>query len=113
MKKTLNISLKTLNEAINLGQNVKLARKRREISISEMANKLNISRATVYRLEEGDTSVSLGLYLEALYQLGLLQGISIATDPTLDIDLVEKQVKKARMQKKQKASLPNDIDLDF
>lgn len=113
MKKSAKFSLITMQEVKNLASNIKVARERRSISVSEMAKKLGVSRQTIYRLEDGNLNVSLGLYLEALNQLSLLKGLSTATDPSSDIDAVEAEVKEIRRQKRVKATIPKSIDLNF
>lgn len=113
MKKTSTSSLKVNNQMKQLAENLIIARKRRGISISEIASRLNVTRATIYRLEGGDLGVSLGTYLEYLNQVELLDGIGIATDPSLDISVVENEVRAHRKANKKMASLPTNIDLDF
>ncbi len=60
-----------VKQAKALGQRLALARCRREISTPVFAERVGISRNTLKRLENGDTSVSLGTYLRALRVLGL------------------------------------------
>ena len=45
-----------------LGENLKLARKRRKLSTEQVAERAGIHRATLYRIEKGDPAVALGLY---------------------------------------------------
>lgn len=57
---------KTTVEAVKLlGQLVKLARKRRRMSETELAERANIARTTVQKIEKGDPSVNIGLAFEA------------------------------------------------
>jgi DNA-binding XRE family transcriptional regulator len=113
MKSSAILSLTTEREIKKLASNIRIARKRRSISISEMAKRLNVSRQTIYRLEDGNLNVSLGLYLETLNQLNLLKGLSVATDPNLDIEAIELEVTRARKKKRVKASIAKDINLNF
>ena len=52
---------------------------------SVMADRLQISRPTLRRLERGDPAVGLGSYATALYVLGMVERLadlaSIANDP--------------------------------
>lgn len=45
-----------------LGENLKLARKRRKITTEQASERAGIHRATLYRIEKGDPAVALGLY---------------------------------------------------
>lgn len=54
-----------------LGENIKLARLRRRFSAEQVSERANISRPTLYSIEKGSESVSIGLYLQVLVVLGL------------------------------------------
>jgi transcriptional regulator with XRE-family HTH domain len=45
-----------------IGENIKLARKRRKLTTQQVAERAGIHRATLYRIEKGDPAVSIGLY---------------------------------------------------
>ena len=47
-----------------------LARRKRTLTASMMAERLGVSRATYTRSEKGDPSVALGAYAQALFVLG-------------------------------------------
>lgn len=61
-------NLKILKE---LGENIKLARLRRKISSEQMAERKGTSRKTIYNIEQGSPSVSIGSYLQVLFVVGL------------------------------------------
>jgi transcriptional regulator with XRE-family HTH domain len=78
----LNAPLTKLSHA--LGQRLQLARCRRELTASVVAERVGISRNTLKRLENGDPNVSLGTYLRALRVLGLEADIdAVARDDVL------------------------------
>lgn len=54
-----------------LGENIKLARKRRKLSTEQVAERANISRSTLWLVEKGDPGVAMGTYLQVLFVLGL------------------------------------------
>jgi transcriptional regulator with XRE-family HTH domain len=54
-----------------LGERVKLARLRRKLSNSIVAQRAGISRTSVYKVEAGDPGATLGTYLRVLAALGL------------------------------------------
>ena len=78
-----------------LGENIKLARKRRKLTTIQVAERANIHRTTLYQIEKGNPSVSLGAYFNVLRVFGL-QGdfLKLATDDELgrklqDLDLLK------------------------
>lgn len=67
-----------------LGENIKLARKRRKLTATQVAERANISRSALYRLEKGNSSVSLGALFNVLRVLGLQDDfLKIAADDEL------------------------------
>ena len=45
-----------------LGENIKLARKRRKLTTIQVAERAWIDRSTLYQIEKGNARVSLGAY---------------------------------------------------
>ena len=60
-----------------LGSNLKLARLRRKFSAETVAQRAGISRKTMYRVEQGDPAVALGIYARVMQALGLEQDLSL------------------------------------
>ncbi len=54
-----------------VGENIRLARLRRRISATMMAERAGITRTTLRSLENGDPGVSFGSYATVLFVLGL------------------------------------------
>ncbi len=54
-----------------LGENIKLARKRRKLTTIQVAERAGIDRSTLYQIEKGTSSVSMGAYFNVLRVLGL------------------------------------------
>lgn len=54
-----------------LGENIKLARKRRKFTAIQVAERASINRTTLYHIEKGNSSVSIGAYFNVLRVLGL------------------------------------------
>ncbi len=77
-----------------LGENIKLARKRRKLTTLQVAARANISRSALYRLEKGSSSVSIGALFNVLRVLGLQNDIlKLAADDKLgrklqDLELI-------------------------
>lgn len=55
----------------SLGENVKLARKRRKLTTLQVAERAGIDRSTLYQIEKGNPRVSLGAYFNVFRVLGL------------------------------------------
>jgi transcriptional regulator with XRE-family HTH domain len=58
-----------------MGENIKLARKRRKLTTGQVAERAGIARSTLYLIEKGDASVTLGAYFNVLRVLGLQDDI--------------------------------------
>lgn len=58
-----------------MGENIKLARKRRKLTTVQVAERAGIARSTLYLVEKGDASVTLGAYFNVLRVLGLQNDI--------------------------------------
>lgn len=54
-----------------LGERLRLARKRRKLSNAVVAQRAGISRTTVYKVEAGDPGATMGSYIRVLAVLGL------------------------------------------
>lgn len=67
-----------------VGEQIKLARLRRNLSIAQIAERATCSPLTVMKIEKGIPTVSIGIYLRVLYALQLDDDIlSLAKDDTL------------------------------
>ncbi|WP_379968410.1 helix-turn-helix domain-containing protein [Epilithonimonas sp. UC225_85] len=58
-----------------MGENIKLARKRRKLNALQVAERAGIARTTLYLIEKGDPSVAMGSYFSVLRVLGLSDDI--------------------------------------
>ena len=83
--------LKIFNQ---LGENVKLARKRRKLTTEQVSERAGIHRATLYRIEKGDPAVAIGLYFNVFRVLNLQDDfLKLAVDDVFgrklqDLDLL-------------------------
>ena len=67
-----------------VGEQIRLARLRRNLSISQIAERATCSQLTVSRVEKGTPTVAIGIYLRILYALNLEDDIlAIAKDDAL------------------------------
>lgn len=80
-----------------LGENIQLARKRRNFSQTLISERTGLSRLTIRKIERGDPKVSLGHYVAVLGVLGLVEDLAkVASDDELgrklqDIELMSKR----------------------
>lgn len=64
-----------------LGERLKLARMRRKLSTTVVAQRAGISRSSLYKAEAGDAGVTMGTYLRVMAVLGLEMDINaLASD---------------------------------
>ncbi len=54
-----------------VGEQIKLARLRRNLSVAQIADRATCSPLTVARIEKGMPTVAIGIYLRVLYALQL------------------------------------------
>ena len=76
-----------------VGENIRLARKRRKLTTIQVSERAGIDRTTLYQIEKGSGSVSMGAYFNTLRVLGLQDDfLKLAADDILgrklqDLDL--------------------------
>jgi transcriptional regulator with XRE-family HTH domain len=69
---------------MQLGGDLGLARRRRRISTQSMAERLQVSTATLRRLERGDPSLAMGTLAKALLVLNALEPFAHLLDTGTD-----------------------------
>lgn len=88
-----------------MGEQIKLARLRRRLSAELVAERADISRATLCAIEKGKPSVAIGAYVAVLHALNGLDNdiLLIAKDDELGRKLQDLQLQtKKRAPKKEK-----------
>jgi len=68
-KITISPALESILKAV--GENIKLARLRRKITTTMLAERADISRVTLRKVENGESSVTMSTYANVLFCLGL------------------------------------------
>lgn len=94
---------------VKLGEDIAVARKKRRISTVSMAERAFISRGTLYKVEKGDPSVSMGIYATVLSILGLIEGLGHAADrrtDSLGLDIEEDRLPKKVQPRSRKRARP-------
>lgn len=80
-----------------VGENIKLARLRRNLSAGQVAERAGISRTTVHSIENGKETVSIGAYMSVMAVLNLEKDfLQLANDDLLgrklqDINMITRK----------------------
>lgn len=83
-KRTAVVFPKNRQRLTQLGENIRLAIKRRGFTQTLISERTGLSRLTIRRIERGDASVSIGHYVAVLSVLGLAGDIvNVASDDEL------------------------------
>ncbi len=67
-----------------LGANLRTARLRRNLTLTEVANRLGVDRHVLANAERGKLSTSAAVYVGALWVLGLTEQLDQVADPDRD-----------------------------
>jgi hypothetical protein len=66
------------------GADLALARRKRNLTVGMMAERLGAAKSTYLRVEKGDPTVSMGTYAMALFVLGFGDAFGDLVDPRRD-----------------------------
>jgi transcriptional regulator with XRE-family HTH domain len=95
MRTTPPMPLPVKRTLAKLGADIKSARLRRRITMALMAERAFIARGTLQKVEQGDPSVSLGVYATILFILGLgsrLGDLAESSADSLGLQLEEQRL---------------------
>ena len=97
MPQAPTIPLPAAHALRKLGRDLALARRKRGLSTADMAARLFVSRDTLWRMEGGDPSVSLGTLVTAAFILQLhdrLANLAAPASDALALSLDEQRLPK-------------------
>ena len=78
-----------------MGEQIMLARKRRHLSMQDIADRATVTRLSVSKVEHGDPTVSMGIYARVLFALNLEKDLSLlAADDALGRQLQDAELLK-------------------
>ena len=69
---------------VEIGQAIKAARLRRQRTAADIAGRAGVSLPTYRKIERGDPTVSIGIFAQALWILGLLDNLKASVQPEND-----------------------------
>ncbi len=100
-----NIMPDTENILKTMGEQIKMARLRRKLSATLVAERARVSRSTLWKVENGNPSVAVGIYAAVLHALNNMDKdlLKIAGDDELgrklqDMDLMGKNKRRESMK---------------
>ncbi len=104
-KAAYNIVPTTENILKTMGEQIKLARLRRDLSADLVAERAGISRATLWKVESGSPAVAMGMYAAVLHALGNMDKdlMLVAKD-----DEMGRQMQDLNLLTRKRASRRND-----
>ena len=86
-----------------LGENIKLARLRRKITTTMLAERAGMNRVTLRKVENGDSGATLGAYASVLFCLGLEKdSLLIGQDDPLRRRLQDAELTHTKKKKKKR-----------
>ncbi|MFA5467890.1 MAG: helix-turn-helix transcriptional regulator [Sphaerochaetaceae bacterium] len=102
MAKKIPVLLPSVEKSLKIaGENIRLARLRRDLSAQIVAERAGISRQTLSSLENGSSSVSVATWIQVLFVLGLEKDIeNIAKDDVLGQKLQDLKLPVRRRARK-------------
>ena len=96
---------------VQLGKRIRIARKRRRITLQSLASRMFVDEKTLRRLEKGEPGVSLGVLVTALFCLDLENDLDRVAD--LKTDDLGNVLDRHRYEGIQRVRAKKDKKLDF
>jgi transcriptional regulator with XRE-family HTH domain len=94
---------------VDLGRNLKLARKRRGMSLTKVAEKLGLNYRSASEAEKGKPTTGIAVYLALLWAYDLLEEASALANPAKDI----KGLRLSAIKELGTPKLDQELDNDF
>lgn len=85
---------------MTLGENIRYARLRRDLSSEQIAERAGIARNTLIKIEKGDEGVAIGYYFRVLAVLGLDKDLMLVAKD----DELGRKLQDAKLTVKERAS---------
>lgn len=104
-KRTTTIYPSSSKELKELGQRLKDARLRRRFSMATVCLRADISRPTLYKIESGEPSVTIGAYVQVLRVLGLTGDLALVAKE----DVLGRRLQDESLPRRQRAPRRSNI----
>lgn len=82
----MNFTYQESRQLKSLGRHLYEERKKRKVSAQALAESIQVSRLTLYRLEKGEPTVAIGVFIKVMGALGLICHMTSASKPNLPED---------------------------
>lgn len=94
-KKSVIIMPKTAKILEDMGEQIKLARLRRDLPVKLISERSGVSRATIWQVEKGSPHVAIGIYAAVLHAISGMDKdfLKIASDDKLGRTLQDLKLK--------------------
>jgi transcriptional regulator with XRE-family HTH domain len=92
-----------------LGESLRIARLRRNLTVEEVAQKIGAGRRAVSDAERGKPTTSVAIYVALLWAFDLLADMRSLADPSRDQEGLVLARSKARIRARRGVSLDNDF----
>lgn len=80
-----------------VGEQIRFARLRRDITVEMVAQRAGVSRASVWSVEKGSPSVSMGIYAKVMAAIGMQEDLLLlCRDDPVGRDLQDMKLDKRR-----------------
>lgn len=100
-------------ELQGLGENIKLARERRRLTILEVARRMAMNPRVVSKIEKGDPTASLGAVLQLLSFYGLVKGLSELVAPEHDVQATIFEIRQRRLGQSRRGTSIDIGEVEF
>ena len=109
---TYNIMPGTEEILKTMGEQIKLARLRRDLSTELVAERAGISRSSLWKVESGNPAVAMGIYAAVLHALGNMDSelLMIAKDDQFGRQLQDMNLLTRKRASKRRARTANACD---
>jgi transcriptional regulator with XRE-family HTH domain len=96
--KTIALLPKLEKILTEFGENIKLARLRRKLTVEQICERAGIGRNTLWMIEKGAPTVAMGAYAQVLFTLGMESDLlKLASD-----DLLGRRLQDAGLETKKR-----------
>lgn len=108
-KKRIVMYPASMKEMDALGQRLKDTRLRRRFSMETVCSRADISRPTLYKVEKGDPTVAVGIYINVLRVLGLVEDLGMIAKE----DAIGRRLQDEALPHRKRAPLRKPLELEL